>query len=189
MGDPLGIGSPDYVTGVVKAAQESTVETAKLCYDIRVVKMPVSGNEVALPLGTDSEVRDDGRVDDGILGRETVRAPKSTGVVQDRSVERYHFGNTLKPVRYFIQFAALLLSTAYLQIAARRLLLLKGELQYEVRFDVDVHTTASYSMRPSWTAMLSPDSSSLRTVSVRSRALRVDRVTSPSQAPTSNSKA
>ena len=34
-------------------------------------------------------------------------------------------------------------------IAACRLLLFKGKFQYEIRLDVDVHTTDSYSMRPS----------------------------------------
>ena len=52
----------------------------------------------------------------------------------------------------------------------------------------DVHTTASYSICPSRTAVSSPDSTSMRCASVLSSALRADRITSPSQAPTSSSK-
>ena len=227
-----------------KAVHQLTPEPAKLFYDILVIKIRISGNEVALSFVTSSEMREDGCIDDSILGRETVRALSQTGAVQDRRVERNHFGSTQQPGGYLIQVTTLLLSTAYQQISesvksaqlsgigrgpsdlpklevklvlqplallltsreglvwlgqtigrhykpytvflakaqntltAFALLLLKGEFQHEVRFDVDVHTTASYSRRPSMTAVRSPESTSLRSVSVSSPVLRADRITS-----------
>ena len=230
-------------------------KTAKLGYDILVIEVGVSGNEVALPVVTSTQMRDDRCVHNRILRRKTARALIATGVAQHHRVEWNQFGGTQQPGRYLAQAAALLLGAADKQVgdavkpaqlsgvgcgsskllefliqvclrssallmtsreglvrfgqtkgrdheahlacfaetqdtlATRRLLLLKGKFQYKIRLDVDVHTTASYSMRPSRTAVSSPDSTSMRCASVLSSALRIDRITSPIQAPTSSSNA
>ena len=87
-------GLLDDLATLVKAAYEFAVETAKLVYDVVVIKVRVSANEVALPFVTSMQMRDDGCVHDRVRRRETVRALISSGVVQHRRVEWNQFGGT-----------------------------------------------------------------------------------------------
>ena len=74
-------------------------------------------------------------------------------------------------------------------LATFPLLLLQGNFKHKIGFDINVHTTASYSMRPSLAAAGSPDSTSHAGMQSSSPGASADRMILLSQAETTISNA